>query len=486
MARYSRTGTPLAQDDPRGRVKVYDRIYAAIVKDNQDVQRMGRLKVWIPEFGSQPTDREAWVTVSYASPFAGATDPTQVVGSADRSDPRIRRDANAQTTYGWWGIPPDLENIVLVFFINGEPSRGVWFACMYQQYMNEMVPGVGAREENYTDNGKALPVTEYNKKTAERFRNEIQRPESTVQSNAIKAQGLINDAIRGITDASARREAPSQVYGLLTPGPKREGSNSQRTGGHSFYLDDNPDHEHVRIRTKSGAQILIDETYGLLYAITSSGNSWIQMDSDGNVDVFGAKSFSVRAQEDVNLRADRDVNIEGGRNVNIKAAMDYSGATDGSTAGEGSGSGGDISLEANRNMQAKITGTYTIDTGSSYLLRSTNLNVSASELGFGGTGRYASNLHAADMVTPSINLNSLHNHVHGEVQPGGGSTAPFAGSGSGIGSVTGPAVTDLPTNNKTNVLETFADEDQYERNTEGVLTVVGRFLTFEPCPEHKD
>jgi len=486
MARYSRTNKPLTYEEPQGRVKIYDRIYAAFVKDTQDVQKMGRLKVWIPEFGSQPGDRDSWVTVSYASPFAGATDPTKVLGTPDRSDPRTKRDVNTQTSYGWWGVPPDLENIVLVFFINGEPSRGVWFACMYQQYMNQMVPGVAAKDENYGDNGKALPVTEYNKATSERFRDAIQRPESTIQSKAIKEQGLINDNIRGVTDTSARREAPSQTYGILTPGPKREGSDSMRTGGSSFYLDDHPDHEHVRIRTKSGAQILIDETNGLMYAINTTGTSWMQMDSDGNVDIFGAKSFSVRAQEDINLRADRDVNVEAGRNLNLKASKDHKGGTDGSVGSEGSGSGGDVNIEGLNTISTKAPGTISFDTDANYLLKSANLNITSSSLGFGGVGRYAGNLHGANMITPQITLNSLNNHVHGGVQSGGSSTAPYLGTGSAVGTVIGPPVSKIDTQSKTNVLNTFRTEKKYDRNTEGVLTLVGRFLTFEPCPEHKN
>jgi hypothetical protein len=137
-------------------------------------------------------------------------------------------------------------------------------------------------------------------------------------------------------------------------------------------------------------------------------------------------------------------------------------------------------------MNIKTDTGMAIDVGSAYTLRSTNFNVSASELGFSGVGRFAGNLHGANMITPVITLNSLNGHVHGGVNTGSGSTAPYAGSGASPGSVTGPAVTDINTVSKTNVLSTFADEDQYERNTEGALTVVGRLITFEPCPEHKN
>lgn len=87
-------------------------------------------------------------------------------------------------------------------------------------------------------------------------------------------------------------------------------------------MDDGNGTEHIRLRTKSGAQMLIDESNGLVYAINAAGTSWMQMDADGNFDIFGAKSVSVRSQEDINLRADNDIVMEAGRNVMIKAAAD--------------------------------------------------------------------------------------------------------------------------------------------------------------------
>jgi hypothetical protein len=438
MARFHRSVGPKASDDPTGRVKIYDRIYLGTVKDNQDVQKMGRLRVWIPEMGGAPTEETSWVTVSYASPFAGATNPTALGNN-------IHIDDNTQTSYGWWAAPPDLENQVLVFFINGDPSRGVWFACLYQQFMNHMVPGVAAREENFTANGRALPVTEYNKRTTERPREDMQRPESTVQAQGIIDQGLIDDTIRGLTNASARRESPSQVYGFLTPGPLRSSSSTEqrRTGGSSFYMDDNEDQEHVRIRTKTGAQILLDETNGLIYAINKLGTSWIQMDAEGNVDVFGAKSFSVRAQEDINLRADRDVNIEAGRDLNIKAAKDYKNVTNGSVGKSGNESGGNLTIEVKNAMHIKTDDDINIQSDGRLSLRSNSrIDVRTSGL---------------------LNMD--------------GSTANIQ---SGAANPKSPKT--IRQRPKTNTLKGFSS--RYTREQESVRTTVTRFTTFEPCAEH--
>lgn len=492
MARFHRSTGPKASDDPVGRVKVYDRIYLGTVKDNRDVQKMGRLKVWIPEMGGAPSEASSWVTVSYASPFAGATDPTAIGNNQ-------RIDTQSQTSYGWWAAPPDLENQVLVFFINGDPSRGVWFACLYQQNMNHMVPGVAAREENFTSNGRALPVTEYNKRTTERPHDGMQRPESTTQAQGIIDQGLIDDPVRGITNASVRRESPSQVYGLLTPGPLRQGSNNKRTGGSSFYMDDSDGQEHVRIRTKSGAQILLDETNGLIYAINKPGTSWIQMDAEGNVDVFGAKSFSVRAQEDINLRADRDVNIEAGRDLNIKAAKDYKGSTDGSVLGEGEGQGGKIRIRAMADshflsegtiyftsntgaLEAKVQGRASIQSTGPLNLTSANIDLDSSgNLRVSGNAIASGQMFASDFQTPTIGLNA---HTHISASPGNPTSSSTPGTG-GTSSASGPGAneaTNIRQRPKTNTLKGFSS--RYIREQESVRTTVTRFTTFEPCAEH--
>ena len=69
---------------------------------------------------------------------------------------------------------------------------------------------------------------------------------------------LENDNIRGLTDASARRESPSNVFGILTP------------DGNQFVMDDG-EQQLIRLRTKSGAQILLDETNGNVYLINKKG-----------------------------------------------------------------------------------------------------------------------------------------------------------------------------------------------------------------------
>jgi len=296
-------------------------VFVGFIKDATDVQRNGRLRVWIPELGSSPDNEDGWIIVNYCSPFAGATN----VETISKSD--LESFEGTQTSYGMWMIPPDINNQVLVMFINGDASRGIWIGSLYNQYMNNMIPGSAADAKNWQHPGKQIPVAEYNKwDTKVTKPDRAFHPYQKTKFKGVGNQGLITDQGRGITTSSARREAPSKVFGILTPGPEiKEGMKAEdirRKGGSSFIMDDQTGSEYVELSTKTGAKIRIDETNGFVYIVNRDGTSWIQMDQRGHIDVFSQFDISLRAMRDVNIRADRDINFEAGQNFYISAAKD--------------------------------------------------------------------------------------------------------------------------------------------------------------------
>lgn len=360
----ARTVKPVANEQlqPLGRLPSLTGVFLGFVKRADDVQRNGRLQVWIPEFGSDPEVESGWITVNYCSPFAGATN----VEKNNRDE--IELFDGTQTSYGMWMIPPDINNQVLVMFVNGDPARGVWIGCLYNQFMNNMIPAQASDAKNWQFPGEFIPVAEYNKwdlKVTQPDR--AFKPFEETKFKGVGNQGLIKDITRGVTATGARREAPSSVFGILTPGPvideSVEPEEYRRKGGSSFIMDDKTDSEYIELATKTGAKIRIDESNGNIYAINRDGTSWIQMDYKGNVDVFSAGSISLRAQQDVNIRADRNLNFEAGQNVFMKAAMDTVPSTADFTydinnkprptaipvnkyVGEGAGVGGNIVMQA--------------------------------------------------------------------------------------------------------------------------------------------
>lgn len=367
---HARTTGPTKNEtfQPMGRTPAHFGVFVGFVKRADDVQRNGRLMVWIPEFGSAPDNENGWIGVNYCSPFAGATNVNTT------SQANTQSFEGTQTSYGMWMIPPDINNQVIVMFLNGDPSKGIWIGSLFQQYMNNMVPAIASDIKNYQYPGKDVPVAEYNKwDQTVVYPDRTFKPYERTKFKGVGNQGLITDKSRGVTSTSARREAPSNVFGIITPGPainpNVEPEKIRRKGGSSFIMDDGTGSEYIQLTTKTGAQIRIDETNGFVYLINRDGTAWVQMDQKGNVDIFGASNISMRAQRDINLRADRNINIEAGQNIFMKAAKDTKESTTSFTydinnipqpstipvwkfVGQGQGDGGNIVMHALNNWQS--------------------------------------------------------------------------------------------------------------------------------------
>lgn len=292
----NKTPTSLQANPSDGRIRPQG-VYVGIVKNNTDPQNMNRLSVWIPEMGGDPKDETSWFIVSYASNFAGATPPTDLKKDGTDMD-------SSQKSYGMWMQQPHVENEVLVCFANGDTSRGYWFACLYPQNMNHMVPGLPANTPTDKSNGDIVPVVEYNK-WSNVSPKDPPRPSFTPLAQGLKTQGLSTDKERGPSNAGARRESPTMVMGLL--------SQNQN----SVHIDDHPDSECIRMRTRSGVQVLIHETSGYVYVCSKAGN-WLEV-SDSGIDMFSQQSLSVRSAIDLNFHADRNIIFNAGGAISMKS-----------------------------------------------------------------------------------------------------------------------------------------------------------------------
>jgi hypothetical protein len=182
-------------------------------------------------------------------------------------------------------------------------------------------------------------------------------------------QGLVEDDVRGVTTSSARRNTPSMVFGISTPGPLDKRSQAKkarlgtlssqttatvpvsRLGGTQFVMDDGDDRyqratpaggptggpvkyadvlagekgdptipysEYFRIRTRTGHQLLMHNSEDLIYIGNARGTSWVELTSNGKIDIYAADSISIHTENDLNIKAARDINMEAGRNINIK------------------------------------------------------------------------------------------------------------------------------------------------------------------------
>jgi len=333
--------------------------YIGIVKNNVDPARLGRLEVYISDIGGDENDRNSWWIVSYASPFLGAT-----IGSGSDSDSTFGTE---QQTYGFWAVPPDLENHVLVTFVAGDPSRGFWFACIPNVQSQHMIPAISrpgdeteinygkefGQERDLLSDTVYLPASEVNLNNEDRdVRSDflsLERVAHSFQANVVIQQGLETDPIRGTVSSSSQRESPSAVFGFSTPGradpeikddfPDREALlkhlnlgqegtkiqdtlSTRRKGGHSFVLDDGDvfgDNQLVRLRSATGHQILMHDTENIMYISNALGTAWVELTAEGDINIYGGDNINVRAEMDINLHADRDINMHAGGTVRTYA-----------------------------------------------------------------------------------------------------------------------------------------------------------------------
>jgi putative chitinase len=355
--------------------------YVAKVVSHLDPKRMGALRVQLLSnvISGNDADNEdgQLFTANYCMPFYGVTDVT-----SNRKDDNY---SSSQQSYGFWSVPPDPGTKVLVIFAEGQTNQCYWIGCIQDAYMNFMVPGgfpasksTTVVQETLNDDfkDKPLPTAEYNKSLHGTVGNDpdaFLRPHNPLMVQALATQGLIDDPVRGLTSTSSRRDIPSTVFGWNTPGPldKRDGAPKgqygtagnkieyyrSRLGGSAITMDDgdptilrqgpaldtpstyydiqlNPDNvgqatvtlpynEHIRLRTRTGHQILLHNTEDLIYIGNARGSSWIEMTSQGKIDIYADDSISVRTGNDLNFFADRDVNISASRDLNFNAGRDY-------------------------------------------------------------------------------------------------------------------------------------------------------------------
>jgi hypothetical protein len=241
-----------------------------------------------------------------------------------------------------------------------------------------MIPAIaGSTEVELTadqkkkyDTTQPLPVGEVNRKTYNLEKKlEMGKIKKAVHPIADRflEQGLLEDDVRGVTTSTSRRSIPNTVFGISTPGPFDRGSGNKkqfigkkqtkspgvvpvsRLGGTTMVFDDGDDqyqrkkpastgsmdyadtlnkekgdpnipyNEYFRVRTRTGHQILLHNSEDLIYIGNARGTTWIEMTSNGKIDIYAEDSISIHSENDLNFRADRDINFEAGRNINLRA-----------------------------------------------------------------------------------------------------------------------------------------------------------------------
>jgi hypothetical protein len=461
--------------------------FLAEITNHLDSTYMGGIEVaLIKGIPNSVYQQEQTFVVRYLNPFYGVTSIRY-----EGNDPKEFNDV--QKSYGMWMVPPDVGTIVMVIFIDGDPNQGYWIGCVQDEYQNHMVPGIAASRQTHMSQEQRekygtdyLPVAEFHKGSQLSTNPNIATIAKPIHpfADRLLAQGLLFDTIRGVTSSSARREIPSSVFGISTPGPVDErpgakrgriGYTSERQipvsrlGGTTFVMDDgdiNGQNELVRIRTRTGHQILLHNSQDLIYIANSKGTAWIEMTSSGKLDIYAQDSVSIHTESDFNFRADRDINLESGRNFNIKVS-------------------GSMTANVKENYNLMVDEAGKLSFGSSYdqtVSDNYTLSVGANaHTGAGGNVSLKSSGSSYFTTAGSTNIASSGQHY--ETATKINMNGPTAGSAQSVTAAIPPVIPlfSLPNRNKD---AGWGGGNQYKAGS--ITSIMQRVPTHEPWDQHEN
>ena len=281
------------------------------VVNTADPDQMGRVKVWVPAMDGENFNIEELPWADYASPFFGFTVDYPAGGNGVPN--------TAHSAYGFWAIPK-VGATVLVFCLNANPRVRCYFASTLRLHRNRSLPTGRNADFNgkpgpFGDAGDAAgnlnPIQPAYDNLREQFQDDINSPQAISRGFYERQVAQSKDEKDGAEGYAPNAADPSyldpQTYCLVTP------------GRHALIMQDDPKFSRLRLKTAEGHQVIFDDANERIYVSTAKGKSWIELDQDGHVHVFGSESFSVRSGKDINFYADRDINLEANRSFNLKA-----------------------------------------------------------------------------------------------------------------------------------------------------------------------
>ena len=336
-------------------------VVIGVVKVNSHPTRSGTIMVFVPTFSDQAReeDKSQWRSVKYATPFYSRTQQSNASGKT--TDAKGDTVEAIKNTSGFVFPAPDVGSRVLCVFPEGRNADGYYFAGAPDTYMMQSMPESSA-SENFTKNPDLVrhnkaPTLEFNDTDNDvgKLTNFLlpKRALDTHTAGFLKAQGLDQDEIRGLTSSGYTRETPSELIGISTKGRRllpggqkiedkpsvnktlSEGgtlseldakgveARHARAKGHALVMDDGDiegNNNLMRFRTAGGHQILLHDTEDIIYVGNSKGTTWIQIDAMGQTDIYSQTNINLRSAN-INMHADSSIKMHAGQTVQIVAGQ---------------------------------------------------------------------------------------------------------------------------------------------------------------------
>lgn len=287
-------------------------IFEGQVVSTEDPDQMGRVKVWVAALDGENYEIDQLPWAEYATILGGFT--VEMPAGEDSVH------NNSHAAYGMWAIPK-MGATVYIFCLGGDPSRRVYFASSLRLHRNRSLPA-GRNVDGFgkpgpwgdagDGNGALIPIEPAFSNLRDQFQNKVTDSEAITRGayERMVAQPLFDKDGKegyGATPLAGEKYLDPQTYCFVTPGRQ------------AIIFQDDPRFARTRIKTAEGHQVILDDANERIYVSTAKGKSWIEMDLDGHVHIFGNSSVSVRSGKDINFTADGNINLEAGKGFNLKA-----------------------------------------------------------------------------------------------------------------------------------------------------------------------
>jgi hypothetical protein len=328
------------------------------VVNTNDPDQAGRVQVFCANLGDQNIkDIRDVPWAMPVTPFNGVI----THGTRGREDSPV----NGANAYGFFAVPK-LNSWVVVACLNGDTSTRIWLGCLSPHLFTHTLPHGAYAYQN--QNG--LPDGPF---------ASGMRPLEPMYTNYTTAFTKAGESLVGGTPSEPRRNMEWRTRGVDTavtalnpemlnfygftqqfvqpddfnytfteengdqrnifctgydksrefPNKTSERSYNQANydpqtytftspGMHSLSMDDRNWNCRVRLRTTGGHQVIMDDTNERIYISTAQGQTWIEIDEKGTIDIYSMKDLSIRAGGDINMTSDQTIRMHAKQGIHLQ------------------------------------------------------------------------------------------------------------------------------------------------------------------------
>lgn len=313
-------------------------IVVGTVIDTNDPLELGRVCVTCPELGDPDRDEIDDSNLPFWAdclmPFGGFTNNMQH-GPEEKL-------SHGSLAYGFWGLP-SVGSQVLVLCVGGNPGNRICLGSVLSHaYTTNTIPhgrfkSTGDKIAGPMSNTERAVSFLYDNlhnafgnsyefisrgadytATAVTTNEAIENSDSSVLDDKDTTLTLPNGTQLTYTQGyitqrrnlDARSARDCTTYAWVTP------------GFHAISMDDRAENCRVRIRTTTGHQIILDDTNERILINTNGGKSYIEMDSNGNIDIHSDRHLSFHSKKDMSLTTDGHLRFRAQKGIHFLSDAD--------------------------------------------------------------------------------------------------------------------------------------------------------------------